>query len=85
MFSSSSFDTSTYVSVSTIKPFHDVFVGNFFAGVRIDLKVFDAVAWVFVDLIEADLFGIGTGRKQRDRTSNKGKAQKAFPVGTRGH
>jgi len=49
-------------------------------GVRIDLKVFDAVVCVFVDLIEADLFGIGSGRKQSDRTSNKGKAQKPFQL-----
>ena len=49
-------------------------------GVRIDLKVFDAVVCVFVDLIEADLFGIGSGRKQSDRTSNKGKVQKPFQL-----
>jgi tetrahydromethanopterin S-methyltransferase subunit H len=40
------------------------------------------MAGVLVDLIEADFFGIGSGRIQSYRTSNKGKAQKAFPVGT---
>jgi hypothetical protein len=38
-----------------------------------------------IDLIEADLLGIGRRRIQSDRTGNEGKAQKAFPVGTRGH
>ena len=67
-----------------LEALRDVFVGDFLAGVGIDLGLFDAMAGVPVDLIEADLFGIGSGRIQSDRTSNKGKAQKALPVGTRG-
>jgi hypothetical protein len=35
-----------------------------------------------VDLVEADLLGIGRGRIQSDRAGNKRKAQEAFPVGT---
>jgi hypothetical protein len=36
---------------------------------------------VLVDLVEADFFGIGGGY----RACNERKAQKTFPVGTRGH
>jgi len=43
------------------------------------------VAGIPVDLIEADFFGLGSGRIQSDRTGNEGKAQKALPVGARGH
>jgi hypothetical protein len=49
------------------------------------VSVFDAVASLSVDLVEADLFGIRSGRIQSNRTGNKRKAQKAFPVGTWGH
>src|SRR3954447_17684726 len=42
-------------------------------------------ACLLVDLIEADFFGIGSGRVQSDRAGDEGKAQKAFPVGARGH
>src|ERR1700704_2151916 len=59
---------------------HDVIVGNFLAGISIDLGVFDAVASLSVDLVEADFLGIGSGRIQSNRTGNKRKAQKAFPV-----
>jgi hypothetical protein len=41
---------------------HDVFVGNFLAGISIHLSVFDAVASLSVDLVEADFLGIGSGR-----------------------
>jgi len=34
-----------------------------------------------VFLFEADFLGIRSGRIQSDRTGNKRKAQKAFPVG----
>ena len=43
---------------------HDVVGGDLLAGVGIDLHVFDAMAGVAVDLVEADLLGIGGGRKQ---------------------
>src|SRR6266478_7044865 len=41
--------------------------------------------WPAVDLVEADFLGIRSGRIQSDRTGNKRKAQKAFPVGAGGH
>jgi hypothetical protein len=43
------------------------------------------VAGIPVDLVEADLFGIGGGRVERDGTGDERKAQKAFPVGAGGH
>src|SRR5882757_6888408 len=55
------------------------------AGLGIHAAVFNAVASVSVDLIEADLFGIGGGRVQRDRTGDKGQAKETFPIGSRGH
>ena len=39
----------------------------------------------FVDLVEADLLGIGCGRKQSDRTGNEGKAQEPLPIGAGCH
>jgi hypothetical protein len=68
--------------VSTLKP--DVFAGHRLAGLGIDAGVLDAVAGVPVDLVEADLFGIGRGRIERDRTGDERKAQEAFPVGAGG-
>src|SRR5882757_8840035 len=47
--------------------------------------VFNAVASVSVDLIEADLFGIGGGRVQRDRTGDEGQTKEPFPIGSRCH
>ena len=64
---------------------HDVFVGNLLARVGVHLCIFDAVARLPVDLVEADFLGIGSSRIQSDRTGNEGKAQKAFPIGSGGH
>ena len=61
-------------------PFRDVIVGNILARVGIHLGIFDAVARPTVDLIEANLLGIGRGRTQSGRAGHKRKAQKAFPV-----
>jgi hypothetical protein len=72
------------VSVSDLVAFHDVIVGNFLAGISVHLGVFDAVASLSVDLVEADFLGIGSSRIQSDRAGNKRKAQKAFPVGAGG-
>src|SRR3954447_23982940 len=65
--------------------FDDVVVRNFLARVGVNLGVFDPVTGLLIDLVEADLFGIGSGRVQSDRAGDEGKAQKAFPVGTGGH
>ncbi len=53
---------------------HDVVGGDFLAGVRIDLGIFDAVAGLAVDLVEADLLGIRRRRIEgnRDRSRVKG-------------
>jgi hypothetical protein len=64
---------------------HDVLVGDFLAGVGIDLGVLDAVAGLPVELVEADLLGFRRGRIERDRTGDERKAQEAFPVGAGGH
>ena len=64
---------------------HDVIGSDFLAGVGIDLGVFDAVAGLAVDLIEADLFAIRRRRIKGDRAGHERKAQEAFPVGAGGH
>jgi hypothetical protein len=69
------------VSVSTLKPF----VRYLLAGISVDARIFDAMAGPLVDLIEADLLGIGGGRIERDGTRDERKAQKAFPVGAGSH
>jgi hypothetical protein len=64
-----------------LEALRDVLVEDFFARIGIHLEVFNAVTGRVVDLVEADHFGIGGGRKKRYRTGNQGKAQKALPVG----
>jgi hypothetical protein len=66
-------------------PFNDALVVDLFAGLRIDLDVADAVAGFSVDLMETDLFALGSGGEKRDRTRDERKTQKAFPVGTSGY
>ena len=39
---------------------------HFLAGVGIDLHVLDAMAGLLVELVEADLFGLGRRRIERD-------------------
>jgi hypothetical protein len=73
------------VSVPTLKPFMMSSLATSLAGLGIDAGVLDAVAGVPVDLVEADLFGIGRGRIERDRAGDERKAQEAFPVGAGGH
>src|SRR5450755_4964868 len=68
-----------------LEALHDVFAGHLLAGLGIDAGVLDAVTRIAVDLVEADLFGIGSGRIERDGTGNERKAQEAFPDGARGH
>jgi hypothetical protein len=75
--SSSSFNSSTYVSVSTLRY---VFVGNFLARVSINLHVLDAMASILVDLIEADLFGIGNGRIQATGQVTSERRKNPFPL-----
>jgi len=43
----------------------DVVVRNLFARVGVNLRVFDSVAGLFVDLVEADFLGIESGRSKR--------------------
>jgi hypothetical protein len=63
----------------------DVFVGHFLAGVRIHLRILDAVAGLPVELVERDLLGFRGGRVQRDWTGDERKAEKAFPIRAGGH
>ena len=64
---------------------HDVVGGDLFAGLGIDLGIFDAMAGLAVDLVEGDLLGIRGGRIQSDRAGHERKAQKALPIGAGGH
>ena len=48
--------------------------------IRINLRVFDAVAGLSIDLVEADLFAIRRRRIEGDRASHEGEAQKAFQL-----
>src|SRR5664280_3416209 len=64
---------------------HNIFVVDFFAGVDINLQVFDAMAGLAIDLVKADLFAVRCRWKQRNRTCDQRKAQEALPICTRGH
>jgi hypothetical protein len=72
------------VSIDLV-PLDDVVVRNLVTGAGVNLRVFDPVASLFVDLIEADFFRIGSCRIQGNRAGDEGKAQKTFPVGAGGH
>src|SRR5262249_31535807 len=56
----------------------DIVAGNLFTGVRIYLQVFDAVAGVLIDLVEADLVGRRRGWIERYWASHERKPQKTF-------
>src|SRR6202021_1779522 len=84
-FSSSSFVTSTKVSVFTLYALDDVLIGNLLAGVGIDLGILDPVAGLSVQLVEGDLFGFRRGRIERDGAGDERKAKEAFPIGAGGH
>jgi hypothetical protein len=60
----------------------DVLFGDLLPGVRIDLEVFDAVTGLPIELVERDFLGLGGGLIQRDRASDEGETQKAFPIGS---
>ena len=64
---------------------HDLVGGNFLACVGIDPEILDPVTGVPIYLIEADFLGVGRRRVQCDRIGDEGKAQKALPIGARGH
>jgi hypothetical protein len=64
---------------------HDLVRRDLLASVGIDLEVLDPVTSGAVDLIEADLLRVRCRREQCYRTGNEGKAQKALPIGARGH
>ncbi len=68
------------MSVSTLYALHDVFGGDFLAGIGVDLGIFDAVAGLAVDLVEADLFGIRRRRIQGDRTGTSERRKKPFQL-----
>ena len=49
----------------------DVLVGDLLAGVGVDLGILDAVAGLPVQLVERDLFGLRSGRMERNGTGDK--------------
>jgi hypothetical protein len=53
---------------------HDVVVGDFLAGLGVDLGVFDAVAGLAVDLVEGDLLGVRRRRIEGDRAGHEREA-----------
>jgi hypothetical protein len=58
---------------------------NLVAGLGVHLAVFDAVAGLLVDLMEADFLSFAARGKQCNRTRDKRKFQEAFPICSRGH
>jgi hypothetical protein len=56
----------------------DVVVRNFFAGFGVDLLIFDPMTSVFVDLIEADLFGTRTWRGKERSVKSPAKGAKSL-------
>jgi len=64
---------------------HDVFVGDFLAGIGVDLRIFDAMAGLAVDLVEGDLLGVRRRRVQGDGARHERQAQKTLPIGAGGH
>src|SRR5207237_8342318 len=62
-----------YVGVGiNLESLRDLVVGNLLTRVGIDLQLLDAVAGLFVDLVERDFLGIRSSRIQSYRTSNQG-------------
>src|SRR5262249_24667458 len=63
----------------------DVLLLDFLAGFDIDLAVFDPVAGLLVDLMEADFFPLRRRREQGDGTGDKRQFEVTLPVCTRRH
>ena len=67
------------LALADFVPFDDVGGVHLVGGFGIDLPVLDAIAGIFVDLMEADLFSLGGRRKQRDGARDEGQLEVAFP------
>src|SRR4051812_5932654 len=63
----------------------DFLLRYFLARFGIDLEVPYSMPSFLVDLVEADFLGVRRGGKKSHGAGDEGKAQKPFPVGTRGH
>jgi hypothetical protein len=70
---------------SELIAFDDVGLLDVIAGFGIDLTITDAIAGLFVELMEADFFALGCRRVERDRARNEGKLEISLPIRTRGH
>src|SRR5712671_884049 len=64
---------------------HDIVRFDLAPSFGVDLLVFDPVATLLVELVEADLLLLRRRRKQRDWARDQGQLEVAFPVRTRGH
>src|SRR4051794_1876150 len=64
---------------------NNVLLGDFLTSFSIDLEVPYSMPSFFVDLVEADFLGVRRGGIKSHGTCDEGKAQKPFPVRTRGH
>ncbi len=53
-----------------LEALHDVFVRHFLPGLGVHPRVLDTVTRISVDLVEANLFGIGRRWIERDGTGN---------------
>ena len=65
--------------------FDDVGRVDLVSGLGIDLSVFDTIARLFIDLVEADLFSFAARGEECNRTRYEREFQIAFPIRTWGH
>src|SRR6516225_877229 len=65
--------------------FDDVGRVDLVSGLGIDLSVFDTIARLFIELVEADLFSLTARGEECDRTRYEREFQIAFPIRTWGH
>jgi hypothetical protein len=59
------------VAFGDLLAFDDVGTLRIVPGYGIDFPVADAIAGLFIELVEADLFPLGRSRKQRDGTGDE--------------
>jgi hypothetical protein len=73
------------LALGDLVAFNDVATIHLITGFGVDFPVAEAIAGLFIELMEADLFSLGSRRKQRDGARDERELEVAFPIRARGH
>ena len=80
-----SLGANSSVFVANKAKYVDLITFHIVPGYGINFPVADAIASLFVELVETDLFPLGSRWKQCDRARDERELEVAFPLRARGH